>query len=70
VEFGLVPEFEERSAATAAGYLWSEWLAMDMRDRAAVVAYERLKNLIALHSSDALDKQSKREAAAHRNGAD
>lgn len=68
VEFGLVPEYEERNAAVAAGYLWSEWLDMDMRDRAAIVAFERLKGLIALHSNDAIDKQHRREQALKKAG--
>lgn len=67
IEFGLVPEYEERDAAVSGGYLWAEWLELDIRDRAAIVAFERLKNLIALHSHDAASKQQERASRRPEN---
>lgn len=53
-QLGLVSEFEERDCAVQAGYTWKEWEATDVLDRAATVAFQRIKRLMALHADDAL----------------
>lgn len=64
---GLIAEYEEREAATHAGYTWHEWDSLDPSDRAAAVAHLRLSRQISLHSNDAVMRDS--EAKSKRKGA-
>lgn len=61
VPLGLVPEYEEREAAILSGYTWQEWRVLDSRDRAAGVAFLRMRNLISLHSNDASQREQERK---------
>lgn len=66
MHFGLVPAFEERTAAIASGYTWPEWANLPVRERASAVAFHRLSRLIGLHSQDAVQVAMEREAARKR----
>lgn len=72
VELGLVSEFEEREVCEDSGYRWREWEALDMRERAACIAFQRIKRLTALHANDAAtteyEMRMKREQKRRKGG--
>lgn len=49
----MVPEYEEREAATYTQISWPSWLNMHWYDRAASVAQYRIHYLIEAHAHDA-----------------
>lgn len=57
----MVSEFEEREAAVANGYTWKEWQEFSLLDpegrwnRAAGIAWYRLRDLVAAHKEDAVN---------------
>ncbi len=57
---GLVPEFEEREAATAERYTWTDWQQLPYAERVDGVAHYRLHLLISLHRQDAADRHAAR----------
>lgn len=67
MEFGLVPEYEERETAQETGYKWEEWLAMDTSERADHVAHQRLRHLLSLHTQEASETESERRAKRVKN---
>lgn len=66
IELGMISEFEEREAATFVSIPWTEWVTIDPRERAAMVAHRRMHNQVSLHSHDAVT----READARRKRAE
>lgn len=68
---GLVPEYEEREAAITSGYTWAAWQELPLIERAAGVAFARLKALIEANVSDAIRVHSELESrrAARKRGA-
>ncbi len=60
----MVPELEERDAAAAAHYNWTDWRALEWQERATSVAHYRTRKLIDLHAHDAVaedtDRRTKR----------
>lgn len=69
-QLGLISEFEERDCAAQSGYTWREWEDTDLRDRAATVAFTRIKRLMALHVDDAVttdqELRARRQERARR----
>ena len=59
---GLVPLYEEREAAAAAGYRWADWQSLTVEERAAAVAFVRLRRLVALHQGDAMNQAIERRS--------
>lgn len=57
---GLVPLFEEREAAVFSHYNWIEWQELPVGERAMAVAHLRLRKLIDLHGSDAVQRDAER----------
>lgn len=56
---GMVSEYEEREVAVASGYSWPAWQREDSRNRAAAVAWHRVRSLISMHTQDAIDRELK-----------
>ena len=50
----MVPEFEEREAATFVQVSWAEWLEMDWQEKASAIAHYRAHNLIEAHVQHAI----------------
>jgi hypothetical protein len=72
VSLGLVPEYEEREAAAFTSVPWMQWLDVDTRERAAMVAHFRMHNQVSLHIGDAVErareeKQRRAKAKARQN---
>lgn len=60
LDLGMISEFEERQAAVFTGTPWTEWMAVDPRERAASVAHMRYHHLIGVHTNDAVNRDSER----------
>ncbi len=65
---GIVPPAEERLAATANLYNWTDWQALPMEERVMGVAWYRLQHLIDLHQGDAMVRDMERRQKKHTNG--
>ncbi len=65
---GIVPTAEERLAAVANLYNWTDWRALPMEERVMCVAWYRLQHLIDLHQGDAMVRDMERRQKKHTNG--
>lgn len=68
---GFVPEYDCREAAVYVGIPWPQWVELDMRERASVVAHHRVHMLLEAHVNDAASRKSERDsrrAGASRRG--
>lgn len=55
---GQVPEFEAREACIYTNYNWSEWIELEVDERALLIAQYRMHNLIEAHVNDAASRKS------------
>lgn len=56
----LVSELEEREAAKALLWTWTEWSNLPRDERVDALAHYRLTRLIAAHENDALESERRR----------
>ncbi|MFW6031167.1 MAG: hypothetical protein ACOC9T_01130 [Myxococcota bacterium] len=65
----MVPEFDERAAAKHAGIPWTEYRQLDLADpmdrweRACIVAFYYLENIIQRHVADAQQAHQRQKQA-------
>lgn len=62
---GMVPLYEELSAQAARGLTQAQWQALPWRERAFIIAHDRLRSYIGLHQSDAQSEAARQ--AQERN---
>lgn len=58
IQYGLVPEFEEREAAIFAVCPWHIWIDLPWEDRSAAVAHYRLHLLVEAHVNEAAQSEA------------
>jgi hypothetical protein len=56
----MVPLYEEREACCINNYTWQQWEKLTWKERADGVAFYRLKLLLEMNRSDALNREMKR----------
>lgn len=53
---GLVSSYEEHEASMGALISWPEWMKMERSERAIVIAHQRVRSLVRLHTEEAVDR--------------
>jgi hypothetical protein len=56
----MVPLYEEREACCTNNYTWRQWERLTWKERADAVAFYRIKLLLEMNRSDALNREMKR----------
>lgn len=59
---GLVPEYEEQEAMAVRGLTDAGWLALDATERARIIAYQRVRKYVDLHTQEAITEAQRRKA--------
>lgn len=63
---GLVSEFECRDVARKCMYSWTQWLDLDVSERASCIAHVRIGLAIEHHVSEAYMRNADRKARNRR----